>query len=116
MYGQNIAALRMQKGISQRQLAVELNISSGALGMYETEKREPDIKTMKKIADFFNVDISYIVTGKLAADNDPFLERIRSLSKESREELERFTALLELKERHEAENESTEKYSSSQSH
>lgn len=103
MYGQNIAALRNQKGISQRQLAAELKISSGALGMYETEKREPDIKSMQKIADFFGVDITYIITGKLAADNDPLLERVRSLSKESREEIEKFTSLLELKERTEAE-------------
>jgi|GEM_PF-4806450 len=71
--------------------------------MYETEKREPDIKSMQKIADFFGVDITYIITGKLAADNDPLLERVRSLSKESREEIEKFTSLLELKERTEAE-------------
>jgi transcriptional regulator with XRE-family HTH domain len=103
LYGQNIAALRIQKGLSQRQLAADLNISSGALGMYETEKREPDIKAMQKIADYFGVDIFYIVTGKLAAENDPLLERIRSLSQESRKEIEKFTALLELKEQNDAE-------------
>jgi transcriptional regulator with XRE-family HTH domain len=103
LYGQNIATLRNQKGFSQRQLAEKLNISSGALGMYETEKREPDIKTMQKIADFFGVDITFIITGKLAAGKDPLLERIRSLSRENREELEKFTSLLELKERTDAE-------------
>jgi transcriptional regulator with XRE-family HTH domain len=104
LYGRNIAALRAKNKLSQRRLAVELNISSGALGMYETEKREPDIKTMQKIADYFGVDISFIVTGKFAADQDPLLERIRTLSKESREEIERFTSLLELKERHESDD------------
>ena len=100
MYGQNIAALRISKNLSQRQLAAELCISSGALGMYEIEKRQPDIKTIQRIANYFEVDVSYIITGKLSSDQDPLLERIRSLSKESREVIECITALLELKERH----------------
>jgi transcriptional regulator with XRE-family HTH domain len=116
LYGHNIAALRIEKGLTQRQLATELNISSGALGMYETEKREPDIVTMQKFADYFNVDISYIITGKLSSDNDPLLERIRDLSQESREEIERITALLELKERHEANLENGEISNVFQSH
>lgn len=101
MFGHNIAYLRTGRGMTQRQLAAELNISSGALGMYETEKREPDIKTMQKIAEYFDVDISFIITGRSASDNDPLLERIRRLSNESREEIDRYAALLELKEQHE---------------
>ncbi len=36
--------LRKVKKISQRELAKILKISSGAVGMYETGKREPDIE------------------------------------------------------------------------
>jgi repressor LexA len=36
--------LRKVKKISQRELAKILKVSSGAVGMYETGKREPDFK------------------------------------------------------------------------
>jgi|BioPla2DNA2_1021312.scaffolds.fasta_scaffold33124_3 transcriptional regulator with XRE-family HTH domain len=52
--------LRKVKKISQRELAKILKISSGAVGMYETGKREPDYELLCKIADYFGVTTDYI--------------------------------------------------------
>jgi transcriptional regulator with XRE-family HTH domain len=100
VYGQNIAYLRNRKGLTQKALAAELNISGGALGMYEVEKREPDIAVMQKIAEYFGVDIGFIITGRLSGTSDPLFERICRLSPESRADIEKYTELLELKEKH----------------
>jgi len=52
--GNNIAKLRGALGLSQRSLADSLNVSSGAVAMWETNKRQPDVSTLIRIADFFD--------------------------------------------------------------
>lgn len=52
--------LRTNAQLTQDELAPELGISRSTLGMYETGKREPDFETLETIADFFNVNMSYL--------------------------------------------------------
>lgn len=54
-------ALREATGLTQSQMAEQLGISRSTIGMYETGAREPDFETLEKIADFFNVDIDYLI-------------------------------------------------------
>lgn len=56
--------LRELKGISQLELSNELNLNNVTYGRYELEKREPDIKTLCKIADYFNVSLDYLCEHK----------------------------------------------------
>ena len=56
--------LRIERGFTQAELAKKLNISRSTIGMYETGSREPDYETLEKIADFFNVDIDYLMGRK----------------------------------------------------
>lgn len=60
--------LREEHGYSQRELAEELSISNSAIGMYESGKREPNYETLEMIADFFNVDMNYLL-GKTMIKN-----------------------------------------------
>lgn len=53
--------LRISTGLTQVEMAKELKISRSTIGMYETGAREPDFETLEKIADFFNVDIDYLL-------------------------------------------------------
>ena len=52
-----IREIRVQKGVQQKELATSLGIAANTLSQYETGKREPDIKTMEKIADVLNVTV-----------------------------------------------------------
>ena len=56
-----LKALRVQKGKSQRALAEDLNLSKSAISMYESGTREPDHETTERIADYFNVDVDYLL-------------------------------------------------------
>ena len=59
---QNILkSLRLAKNLTQDELATQLRISRSAIGMYESGAREPDFDTLELIADFFNVDIDYLM-------------------------------------------------------
>ncbi|MFI3202651.1 MAG: helix-turn-helix transcriptional regulator [Eubacteriales bacterium] len=53
--------LRLASGLTQVSMAEKLKISRSTIGMYETGAREPDFETLELIADFFNVDIDYLL-------------------------------------------------------
>lgn len=53
--------LRTSAGLTQVEMAKKLGISRSTIGMYETGAREPDFEILEKIADFFNVDIDYLL-------------------------------------------------------
>ena len=60
-FSDRLKALRARKGKSQRALAEDLNLSKSAISMYESGTREPDHETTERIADYFNVDVDYLL-------------------------------------------------------
>jgi len=63
-FGERLAKLRKERGLTQKQLAKHLQISKSTLAMYETNKREPDFETLIFISKFFEVSIDYLLMGK----------------------------------------------------
>lgn len=61
MFSDNLKQLRKAKGITQTQFATEFNISAGTIAMWETGKRMPDTEMLRRIAQFFNVSIDYLL-------------------------------------------------------
>lgn len=59
--GIKIQNLRKQANMSQFQLGKVLGIAASTLGMYETGKREPSLKVLNKIANYFNVSTDYLL-------------------------------------------------------
>ena len=53
--------IRIQKGISQIKLAMDLNVNQNSISRYESGLREPDYNTLIKLADYFNVSIDYLL-------------------------------------------------------
>lgn len=69
--GTKIKKLREEKGLFQQDLADELHVTKGAVGMWETNKRVPDLETINKIADFFNVSIEWLTGENIEFDITP---------------------------------------------
>lgn len=69
MFGQRIVELRKGQGLTQTELAKTIGISRSALSLYEIEKREPDFKTLKKMASLFDVSVDYLL-GRTNANDD----------------------------------------------
>ncbi|MGO4496474.1 helix-turn-helix domain-containing protein [Paenibacillus sp. 2RAB27] len=61
MYGDKIAELRQARSLTQYQFAPKVGIKRAALSHYENNRREPDYKTLIRIADFFKVTVDYII-------------------------------------------------------
>lgn len=68
--GYRISELRKQAGMSQFQLAKVLDIATSTLGMYETGRREPSLKVMNRIANYFNVTTDYLLGRPEKKDDD----------------------------------------------
>lgn len=43
---------------------MDLSISREALSHYENGNRNPDIQMLKKMSEYFNVSIDYLINGK----------------------------------------------------
>lgn len=62
MLGKNILALRMEKGVTQEQLAAAVGVSAPAVSKWESGKSLPDILLLKPIARFFGVSLDQLMS------------------------------------------------------
>ena len=53
--------LRLNKGLTQMELAKELHIVQSAISKWEKGKTIPDIETLKKLSNFYNVSIEELL-------------------------------------------------------
>lgn len=53
--------LRKSRNLSQQQLADYLHTSKSSVNMYERGEREPGLEMLEAIADYFNVDMDYLL-------------------------------------------------------
>lgn len=61
-----IKELRIKTGITQKETAKRLQLENVTYNGYENGKREPDIETLKKIANYFNVSLDYLCENEKA--------------------------------------------------
>lgn len=64
MIGEQIKKLRIQFDLKQKDLAQKLGVSTGAVGLWELNKRVPDYTMLLKLAKEFNVTVDYLLTNK----------------------------------------------------
>ncbi len=60
-FGQRLKELRNECGISQNELSKHIGVSKSSVNMYERDEREPGFETLEAIADFFNVNMDYLL-------------------------------------------------------
>lgn len=53
--------LRISKNLTQQKLADYVKLSKSSINMYERGEREPGLETLEAFADFFNVDLDYLI-------------------------------------------------------
>ena len=76
---QNLKYLRERNGINQRDLSDALGLSSGAVGNWENESRTPDIETIIKLAQFFDVTLDDLILKELRPPAPLYVKNLRYL-------------------------------------
>lgn len=56
-----IKSLRVEKGLTQSDLAKLLNVSDRTIGYYENDQRDPDTSTLKALSEYFDVSVDYLL-------------------------------------------------------
>lgn len=56
-----IRELRKEKKLTMKQLGAIFSLSESTISLYENGKHYPDMETMQKFADFFNVSVDYLL-------------------------------------------------------
>ena len=70
MLNERIKKLRTERGLSQVDLAKELNVSKQSVSNWENDNIQPSIEVLVKIAHFFSVSTDYL----LGEDSRIFIE------------------------------------------
>ena len=59
--GERLKELRVEKGISQKNLAEIFNIARSTLSQYESNQRTPSDEIKVKLSEYFNVSLDYLL-------------------------------------------------------
>lgn len=103
-FGKRLRELREERSLSQLELSKMLNISNSTLSLYESDKRSPDQDMIRKIADFFDVSIDYLLDRnddprytfcKLDSNIKKVISSLKDLGKISDEEAEHLMFFIE---------------------
>lgn len=60
-FGERLRSLRSKKKLTQKELGEIFQLSESAIGMYERDQREPSLQLVRKLADFFEVSLDYLM-------------------------------------------------------
>lgn len=66
---EKLKILRNKKGLTQQDLSDILHIARSTYAQYELGSREPDYETLKKIAQFYNVSLDYLLENEIKEEN-----------------------------------------------
>lgn len=61
---ERIAELMRDEGINQVQLAAKIGVKQNTVSSWVLGKKEPNISSLWRLADYFEVDIDYLVERK----------------------------------------------------
>lgn len=85
----NLKTLRTKFNLSQQQLADIIGVSQQSINKYENHNTEPDIETLKTLADYFNTSIDYLVgysaKEKISDNNSELLRIFNSMTPQQQE-------------------------------
>lgn len=56
-----IKELREAKGVGQKEFAIDMGVAQPTVSNWETGQKEPSTKNAKRIAEYFNVSVDYLL-------------------------------------------------------
>ncbi len=61
IFGKKLRELRLEKGLSQRELGKIFNVCNQTISFWENGSREPDLDNLLMIARYFGVTTDYLL-------------------------------------------------------
>ena len=61
IFAKRLRELRVERGLSMKQLATQIKTTDAAISNWENEINEPKISYLKLLAEFFGVSADYLI-------------------------------------------------------
>lgn len=99
--GENIKAMRKQKGLDQKGLAKLLNVSNRTISSWETNRTQPDMESIGELCKIFECSPSDFSIGAdytvvLSVDEKALIEFYRNAPNDARDTINRIVAYAKL--------------------
>lgn len=60
-FGKKLKELRIERGLSQRELGKIFNVCNQTVSFWELGSREPDLDTLCTISNYFDVSVDFLL-------------------------------------------------------
>ena len=89
-FGEKLKELRLQAGLTQKELGEQIKVTKSVISYYELQERYPSPEILLKLADVFNVSVDYLLgrenkqsldISNLDADEIQFLQHMINVLK-----------------------------------
>jgi len=85
-FSYKLRSLIEERNLTQKQVAIDLNIAPSTMGGYVQGSSEPDFETLKRLANYFDVSTDYLLNIHTEKSNnfleDELLRVFRSMTEE----------------------------------
>jgi transcriptional regulator with XRE-family HTH domain len=79
-FADNLKKYRINKGLSQKQLAQVFKVSPSSITMYETGQREPNFTLLDQMATFFEISTDVLLGRNQLSNENPLNNEITSIN------------------------------------
>ncbi|HIT10592.1 MAG TPA: helix-turn-helix transcriptional regulator [Candidatus Onthousia faecigallinarum] len=69
LVGKRLKELRLEKGLTQRELGQQINVTKVSICCYENGTRTPTLETLSELEKFFQVDLNYLLGNDVKVKN-----------------------------------------------
>lgn len=88
-FSQRLRELRLEHKMTQEELAKVIDSPRSTIAMYESGKREPNLEIIEWFADFFNVDLNYLLGRSTIKNSTAFMNNSRNTQYDNIHEIEK---------------------------
>lgn len=92
VFSRRLRQLREERDLTTLQLMKNTGISDATISRYETGKRDPNLKLVIRLADYFNVSLEWLCG--LEFTNDEFTTLYNELTDEQKQDAYRYMLFL----------------------
>lgn len=102
-FGKRLKKLRLEKKLTAKEFGEIFSLAESTISGYENGNRKPDMETLMKFADFFEVSMDYLYGREQKQENIFFFD-MEGLSQEEIEDIKRHIDYVKWKSKHERGN------------
>jgi len=105
IFGRRLKKLRESKKLKSKELGEIFQLAESTISGYENGHRKPDMETLSRFADYFEVDINYFFGREIKADGNLYFFDKEGLTEEEIDDIKKHISYVKWKSKESKDNE-----------